>query len=330
MLWSVFLFKIPMIWDAAVQSKNYYRGTASSWTLDFKKDLWSIVLVDAFGILLKKTQNKPAWVIYLNWCLVFRYSGEAESGVNLLFFFVWPNGSKPVNLLKDLVEPKKETVKAYKSVSLCSNYTYIYYVLTGESSKICISYIYVILVARWDGAEPSLLWYSGPPQHHDPWDGTHLWTISRLQRSERAGFLWWPVPGRTIQNFKQDIRLIPLQLSASTSVKCLYRKPLRPWRQEIYVLTRPRPPSPKPAVILEPWMTPVESPLTRTHLIATTWVTQVQSGPFLDTLEAPAPKQSPGLAILLQYLRVHWMMALIRKHYIYRHVVYNYWTLKRN
>lgn len=56
----------------------------------------------------------------------------------------------------------------------------------------------------------------------------------------------------------------------------IYRRPLHPWRRETCALTLPRPPNPKPVMTPEPSAIRAGSPPTRTRLIATTWVTQVQ------------------------------------------------------
>lgn len=73
------------------------------------------------------------------------------------------------------------------------------------------------------------------------------------------------------------IRLFTLLwLLASSSVICNFRRPPHPWRQEICVLTLPQHPNPKPVMIQEMLTIPVESPRTRTHPTAITWVTQVQ------------------------------------------------------
>lgn len=63
---------------------------------------------------------------------------------------------------------------------------------------------------------------------------------------------------------------------ASSSVMCICRRPPRPWRQEICVPTLHQRQNPKPATIPGTSAIPVESPRTRTPLIAITWVTQVQ------------------------------------------------------
>lgn len=53
-------------------------------------------------------------------------------------------------------------------------------------------------LSRGDGVKPLLLWHGRPQQHDDPRDGSHLWTVPRLQGRERARLLWRSLSGRSV------------------------------------------------------------------------------------------------------------------------------------